>query len=439
MRVPAAGGKPVPVTRLEGDEKSHRWPRFLPGSRHFLYEVRKPVPGAGAAALSSRLIYLASLDGKEKRLVLSEGTSVAYVAPGYLLFGRAKNLMAVACDPNTLELRGEPVVLASGIEGFTAPGAPFFSASERLLVFAQNAGARTTRMVWYDRSGNELSMVGPTGDYLSVGMAPDGRTVVASRAEDPLPPDLWLFDTGVGRGIRLTRDNVPQLAPVVAPGGVRIFFSSFARGPWDIWTTTPKGMPDLKPFLESGTPKAAKDISPDGRFLLYREFNVGTLGDLKVASLEGEPAPRTFVGTADDETNGDFAPDGRSVAYVSDESGRQEVYVASFPEATRRLRVTSEGGSQPRWSRDGKELFYIHAGHLIAVPVTGGGDALAFGQGKALFALSLFVYGDTGFDVATRYDVAPDGRFLALVRTREESAEPLAVVQNWEETMKKKP
>jgi len=439
MRVPAAGGKPEPVTRMEGAEKSHRWPRFLPGGRRFLYEVRQPSPGAGAAALASRLTYLASLDGKEKRLVLSDVTSAAYVPPGHLLFGRANNLMAVACDPKTLELKGEPVVLASHIQGFTAPGAPFFSVSERLLVYSQNAGARTTRMVWFDRSGKELGTVGEAGEYLSLGMAADGRTVVASRAEEPLPPDLWLFDTGVGRGIRLTRDNVPQLAPVVAPGGQRIFFSSFSRGPWDIWTTTPKGMPDLKPFLESDTPKAAKDISPDGRFLLYREFNVGTLGDLKVAALEGDPAPRTFVATADDETAGDFSPDGRSVAYVSDESGRPEVYVASFPEPTHRLRVTSEGGSQPRWGRDGKELFYIRAGHLVAVPVTGAGDELAFGQGKTLFALPLFVYVDPGFDVATRYDVAPDGRFLALVRTREEGPEPLTVVQNWAEALKKEP
>ncbi len=383
MRVSATGGKPEPATHLEGEERSHRWPRFLPGSRRFLYEVRKPGQGAGAAALASRLTYLASLDGKEKRLVLSEVTSAAYVPPGYLLFGRTNNLMAVACDPKTLELEGEPVVLQSDIEGFTAPGAPFFSASERLLVLSQHAGARMTRMVWYDRSGKELSTVGSPGEYLSLGMAPDGRTAVAARAEEPLPPDLWLFDTGVGRGIRLTRDNVPQLSPVVAPGGQRIFFSSYARGPWNIWSTTPQGGKDLKPFLESETTKAAKDVSPDGRFLLYREFNVGTLGDLKFAALEGDPAPKTFVGTADDETNGDFSPDGRWVAYVSDESGRQEVYVASFPEAARRQRVTSEGGTQPRWSRDGKEIFYIRAGHLVAVPVTGArGDALAFGQGR---------------------------------------------------------
>ncbi len=297
---------------------------------------------SGGECLSS-LTYLASLEGKEKRLVLTDVTSPAYVPPGYLLFGRTNSLMAVACDPKTLEPRGEPVLLASGIEGFTAPGSPFFSASERLLVYSQRAGIRTTRMVWYDRSGNELATVGPAGEYLAVGMSPDGGTAVAARAEEPLPPDLWLFDTAVGRGIRLTRDNLPQLAPVVAPGGQRIFFSSYARGPWDIWTTTPKGAVDVKPFLESETVKAAKDVSPDGRFLLYREFNAGTLGDLKIASLDGDPAPRTFVGTADDETSGDFSPDGRWVAYVSDESGRPEVYVASFPDGARRLRVTSGG------------------------------------------------------------------------------------------------
>ncbi len=174
MRVPAAGGKPEPATRLEGKEMAHRWPHFLPGGRRFLYEVRQPGSGAGAAALAARLTYLASLDSNERRLVLSEDTSPIYVEPGFLLFGRANSLMAVACDPKTLQLRGEPVVLASDIEGFTAPGAPFFSATGRLLVFSQRAGARTTRMVWFDRSGKELSAVGPPAEYLSMALAPDG-------------------------------------------------------------------------------------------------------------------------------------------------------------------------------------------------------------------------------------------------------------------------
>ncbi|MGH9366919.1 MAG: protein kinase domain-containing protein [Thermoanaerobaculia bacterium] len=434
MRVAAAGGKPVPATRLESGERSHRWPRFLPGGRRFLYEVRKP---SDVNAPLSRATFVGSLDDPGTRLVLSDDTGATFASPGYLLFGRALSLMAAACDPKSLAIRGEPFVLASNVETFNAPGAPFFSVSENLLVYPSQASVSPTRMVWLDRSGKEISTVGPAGQYLSFALSADGHTAVTSQTEHSLPPDIWMFDTGVGRGIRLTRDAVAQLIPVISPDRRRIFFSAYSRGPWNLWETTPRGGPDLKTFLESETTKTANDVSPDGRYLLYREFNPGTLGDLKVVPLTGDRQPRTFVGTADDETNGDFSPDGRWVAYASDESGRKEIYAASFPDAARRLRVTSEGGSRPRWSPDGKELFYVRSGQLLAVPVGRKGDELTFGQGRPLFALPLFSEGDPGFDVVTRYDVAPDGRFLALLRAREEAPDPLVVVLNWAEPLKK--
>src|SRR5262249_38120786 len=384
MRVAATGGKPQRVLPLEGDERSHRWPRFLPGGRRFLFEVRRPNPTAGAPMV--RATFVGSLDSQEKQQVLSADTSLAYVPPGYLLFGRAKNLMVVACDPKTLEPRGEPLVLASGVGDFPAPGSPFFSVTENLIVF-WTTGNPLTRLVWLDRSGREMSTIGDPGSSLSFALTRDGRTAVASLAQDPMPPDLWLIDAGVGRGIRLTRDAMPQLIPVISPDGRRIFFSAYSRAPWDIWETSPQAGAEMKPFLESEMTKTANDISPDGRWLLYREFSPATLGDLKVVALEGERKPRTLVGTVDDETNGTFSSDGRWIAYTSDESGRKEVSAASFPDAAQRLRVTTEGGSQPRWSRDGKELFYIASGQLVAVPVESKGDQLIFGQHRPLFRL----------------------------------------------------
>jgi len=436
MRVPAAGGKAVPATRLEPDEISYRWPRFLPGGRRFLYELRRRIPGESAPSMGVRATFVGSLDSPEKSLVLSDDRSASYASPGYLLFARAKSLMAVACDPTSLAIRGEPAVLASSVEGFIAPGSPFFSVSEKLLVYSPRIGARPAQMTWLDRSGKEVSRVGPAGDFFSFALSADGLAAFASASEGQSPPDLWTYDTGMGRGIRLTRDAAPQLVPVVSPDGRRIFFSAYFRGPWDLWEATTKGELEPKPFLESEATKTANDVSPDGRYLLYREFNPGTLGDLKVVPLEGERKPRTFVGTADEETNGDFSPDGRWVAYTSDASGRREVYVASFPDPVRRFRVTSEGGSQPRWSRDGKELFYVRSGQLLAVPVGRNGDDLAFGQDRALFRLPLFTFGDSGFDAITRYDVAPDGRFLALLRT-DEAPDPLVVVLNWAEALKR--
>jgi Tol biopolymer transport system component len=425
MRVAAAGGTPEPATSLETVETSHRWPRFLPGSRRFLYESLSPQ--------YTRATYVASLDDKQRRQVLAEDVGVTYASPGYLLFRRADDLMAAACDPDSLALREEPAVLAPDIRGANAPGSPFFSVSENLLVYSPSA-SRPTRIVWLDRSGKELATVGSAGNLFTFALSTDGRSAVVSQGG---PPSLWRLDTGTGRAIRLTGAGSPQLQPVVSPDGRRTFVSVNPRGPWDLWEIGPGGERGSKAFLESETTLTANDISPDGLHLLYREFTPGTLGDLKFVALTGEPKPRTFVGTADDETNGDFSPDGRWVAYASDEPGRKEVYVASFPDPSRRYRVSTEGGSQPRWSRDGRELFFVGSGQLMAVSVERKGDDLSFGQSRPLFPLRLFAFADSGFDAITRYDVAPDGRFMAIVRTHDEAPDSLSVILNWAELLKK--
>ena len=167
------------------------------------------------------------------------------------------------------------------------------------------------------------------------------------------------------------------------------------------------GGKDPKPFLESETTNTCYDISPDGRWLLYREFNPGTRGDLKYVALEGDRTPHTYIATADDETHGAFSPDGNWVAYVSDDSGRKEVYVASFPDPVRRFRVSSGGAMQPRWSRDGKELYYIQASQMMASVVGRHGDDLTFGQGQPLFTLAFFARMNPGFDLIAPYDVTP--------------------------------
>jgi Tol biopolymer transport system component len=436
MRVSADGGTPVAATRLDraAGERAHRWPRFLPDGRRFLYEVRKPSSDPGAPAMVSTA-FMTALDGREKRLVLTDATSVTYAPPGYLLFRRANTLMAVPCDPKSLTLRGDPVVLAGDLEGFAATGMSLFSVLENSLVYSPRVGLNRSRLVWLDRTGKELSNVGPAERFVHFALSFDGRTAVVAQIEEPLPPDLWSFDAGVGRAIRLTRDAVAQVIPVFSPDG-RVFYASFSTGPWDIWEMTPQGR-DVKLFLESESTKSPNDVSPDGRWLLYREFNPGARGDLKLVALTGERRPRTYLATSDDEGNGDFSPDGQWVAYVSDESGRREVYAASLPEPARRFRVSTGGGTQPRWSRDGKELFYVQGGKLMAAPVGRQGEDLTFGESRALFPIPLFALVDPGFDLVTRYDVAPDGRFLALLRSGEEEDTPLVLVQNWQETLKK--
>jgi Tol biopolymer transport system component len=297
--------------------------------------------------------------------------------------------------------------------------------------------ATLASMVWLDRSGKHVATPGPPARYSNVALSPDGRLAAVTQADEPLPPDLWLFDTGVGRGIRLTRDSFAQLAAVFSADGRHIFYSAYSAGPFDLFQMPLQGVREPAPLLRTKTTKTPNDASPDGRYLLYREFNPGTRGDLKIVSLDGDPTPRVFIATADDETNGDFSPDGRWVAYASDESGHKEVYVASFPDPARRFRVSADGGSQPRWSRDGKELFYVRSGQLLACAVDRKGDELTFGESRPLFPLPLFWSIDTASDIITRYDVAPDGRFFALLRAGDEEPKPLTLVLNWAETLKK--
>ena len=436
MRVSVAGGTPVAATRLDraGDETAHRWPHFLPDGRRFLYEIRKAGP-ENAPLAGPRAIFVGSLDGDEKREIFPEGTSAAYVSPGYLLFRRAGHLMAAGFDLKSLTVTGAPVILARDIEGFGGTGTSVFSVSADVLVYSPRVGGTPARMVRLDRSGREVATIGPPGQIIHPAISPDGRSVVAAQIaaqiEDPVPPDLWLYDTTIGRGMRLTHDAAPQLAPVFSSDSRRVFFSAWSSAAWDIWQMTLPNGKDIKPFLESGSTKVANDVSPDGEYLLYREFEPATRGDLKVIPLHGDGQVRTYLASAADETNGDFSPDGRWVAYASDETGRREIYVASFPDPARRLRVSTEGGAQPRWSRDGKELFYVRAGELVAAPVGPQGDGLTFGEGRALFPLPLLAMNDPGFDQFARYDVTPDGGFLALLRVGEPIPTPLVLINNW--------
>ncbi len=441
MRVPAAGGTPpVPATELDKSksETSHRWPFFLPGGKRFLYMARSPDPKSPLDVRN--VVLVASLDGKERREVIPSAlgaTRTVYTPPGFLLFRRGTNLMALAFDLDRLQTSGEPLLVAKDVQGFVATGLSIFSATPDLLVYSTRVTDFPSRMVLLDRSGKELSTVMAGGMLINLALAADGRTVAVSRVEDPFPPDLWLSDIAVAREIRLTRDAVPQVAPVFHPDGKRLFYSAIANGPWAIWEMPLPGGKDAKPFLESETTKTSTDISPDGRYLMFREYNSGTRGDLKYVALEGDRTERTYIATADDETHATFSPDGRWVAYVSDDSGRKEIYVAAFPDPARRFRVSSAGGMQPRWSRDGKELYYIQADQLMASSVAQKGDDLVFSQAQPVFKLYFYTRMNPGFDLVSPYAVTPDGKFVAFVRSSKEVTPPLVVVQNWREGLKK--
>ncbi|HEV8230947.1 MAG TPA: protein kinase [Thermoanaerobaculia bacterium] len=433
MRIPAAGGKPVAVTRLEEGEVEHSWPWFLPDGRRFLYRAR-------FFEAERNALFLASLDSKERRLVLQIDSDVAYSPSGHILFRRGDRLMSARFNAGEGRIEGEPVELAQSVEHNPFTGKTVFSVSENLLAYAHRSELRLSRLAWFDRTGRELGELGPPAMYVGPTLSPDGRKVAVSLIERlTIPPDVWIYDTALRTGTRLTRGRLVELMPVFSPDGRRVAFASIRKGPWDLHEISTAAGGEEKTLLESENSKWPTDFSPDGRFLLFREFDRETLGDLKLLPLSGEPRPRDFMATRYKEESGDFSPDGRWVAYASDESGRMEIYVSSFAEAGRRYRVSSGGGGYPRWSHDGRELFYLVGGKtMTAVSVRLEGPDLAFGSPLPLFDVRVQMLVDSHFR-PSKYDVSADGRFLIAVRASDEPPPPLVLVLNWAEALKPRP
>jgi Tol biopolymer transport system component len=270
--------------------------------------------------------------------------------------------------------------------------------------------------------------------YVSPRLSPDGRQLaVAAMEQGAVPPDIWVFDTRLGTGTRVPMP-FPDLNPVFSPDAKRIFFGNSGEGRWNIYQRDVAGTAKPTPLIPPTRPRWDRDVSPDGSVLLYEELSDTTRGDLKLVSLTGEPRPRDFIASPFQDDEGTFSPDGRRVAYVSDESGRKEVFVASFPDPSQRIRISSDGGTQPRWRRDGRELYFVSKGETIMAvpfdPATGAPTAPPARLFDAPFSHAF------GSHVPLRYDVAPDGRFLIIVRASKDPLPPLVLVLNWQAELK---
>ncbi|MFN2386830.1 MAG: protein kinase [Thermoanaerobaculia bacterium] len=305
-RVSSSGGKPAAVTRLDekGGEVTHRWPLFLPDGRRFLYSARLAERARGG-------IYAGSLDSDEKTFVLDADGNMAF-ASGHLLFLRGGRLLAAPFDPRTLAIAGQPLPVAERVEHFPPTGGSIFSASGSLLAYSPQGEGRLSRLVWLDRTGQELGTVGPPGTYPNARLSPDG-TRVALSLMDPrysTAPKLWIYETTRGTGTQLTYGVGVDLWPVWSPDGGRLVFSSSRKAQWDLYEKGLRERDEERLLLESGNNKFPNGFSRDGRFLLYEEFNSRTNRDIKVLPLDGDRRPRAFVATPFEERNAQFSPDG---------------------------------------------------------------------------------------------------------------------------------
>jgi Tol biopolymer transport system component len=425
VRVSATGGEPVAVTppRQPGIEN---FPEFLPDGRHFLYHLRQ-IPQAG--------VYVGRIDGGETRRLLASDSPAVYAPSGQLLFIRQDTLFAQNFDLVRLELTGDPYTVARGALNGTVS-----ASAGGAVAYRPGGGVGPTaprHLIWFDRSGREIENAGDPvhSGWTTPEMSPDGRRVAMMRTVSG-NSDVWLFDLRRRVLSRLTSDAAPDVNPIWSPDGTRIVFSSGRTGVADLWETSATGVGREAPLLATGQSKdagkGAADFSRDGRFVLYNTVTPNTLADIWALPMAGDRTPFPVVETKATEHHGQFSPDGKWIAYQSDESGREEVYLHPFPGPGARSLISTNGGVQVRWRRDGKELFYVALdGRLMAVPIQLAADGRTFEAGApvALFLTRLF--GIQGLNMRQQYMPSPDGQRF-LVDTVTESVEsPITVILNW--------
>jgi Tol biopolymer transport system component len=422
FRVPASGGAVAPVTALDAaaQETSHRWPRFLPDGKRFLFMSRKPKPPGRLA------VEAASVDGGP-RTRLVESSTGGVVARGRLYFVRETTLLAQAFDSRTLAVSGEPVPVAEDVwRNLNTDGLTAFSVAEDGTLAYRRGGLVKSQLTWLDRQGQPHGTVGPPAILGDMHLSPDDRRVLAD-ITDPVRDTsaLFVLDTATGTTTRVTLGAGNQSTGIYSPDGRSIVFSWDAEGAYDLYRREVGTGGEPSPLLVSSVWKFPESWSPDGRFLSYTQSEPGKPRDIWILPMTGNAAPFPFAQTAAEEWGSAFSPDGRFLAYVSDESGRSEVLIRTFPSSAAKWQVSTSGGASPVWRRDGKELFYLAPGRtLVAAPIRSAAGGLEPGTGRPLFHnASLRLATVAG---ATPYAATADGqRFLAIVTVGEAESSPI--------------
>lgn len=431
-KVSASGGVSSPVVGPKDGDAGYSvgWPAFLPDGEHFLYF--RFATGGG-----SKELMLTSLDGKEppKKLLDAESL-VQYVSPGFLIYVRENSLLAQPFDLKSLKPTGEPVPLAEQLTSSSNGLADFSASSQGTLVY-RSGETSSRRLVWVDRTGKEIADEGDKAIYTNPVVSPDGAHL-AFVIQDPQSgnTDVWVRDLKRGVSTRLTFDPAGDGNPAWSPDGKQIAFSS-SRGEGNgIYLKDASGAGSVEQVLKSDVSISPQSWSRDGRWLLCNQQNENTAFDVVAVQMTGDERGKVvpFVHSKFFDIRPSFSPDGNWVVYESWESGRPEVYVQPFPGPGGKWQISAEGGSEPWWSADGKEIFYLSAASkLMAVPVATA-PAFSVGTPKPLFDTHL-----VNIIGRNRWFPAPDGqRFLMLEPESSIQSRPMTVVFNWPETLKQR-
>ena len=373
-RIASTGGKAEPVTSYDPKtETTHRWPVFLPDGKHFLYLARVRTKGTAEAGH----LMLGSLGSPDARLLIDDATNALYAAPGYLLYGRAANLYAWRFDLKSLELVGQPAPIIPDKLSFWEPKnfIPFTVSNDGTLIYLPDA-SRPSEMRWYDRQGRMLGTLGAPGYTFSCRVSPDGRKVVSVRGESPTAPrDLWIRDLEFNRSYRLTQQSGLYGLPIWAPDSSRLAFLAQPGGVPDLYLMTLGAGAEMRPVFASNTWKTLGSFTPDGMHLLFASQDPETNEDILEIPVDGGGDPKIILRTPFAETEPQASPDGRRMAYVSDQSGRPEVYLRNLEGEPGQWQISTDGGLLPIWRSDGRELVYASGeGYVMSVSLQPGPD-----------------------------------------------------------------
>jgi Tol biopolymer transport system component len=421
MRVSAAGGQPRETLPLKEGDTSYRWPSFLPDGRSFLFYSRGPAGRRG--------IYLGSLDSTATTRLLETAGNGIYAPPGRLLTVQGGALLAYPFDLSARRIVGVPVQIADGVGASSTNFGAFSSSSTGMLVYGPSL-AVASQLTWFDRSGNRVGEVMERGDYVHFSLAPDDARLIVSRTNVSTDtPDLWVMDLARRVPNRFTFDAANDTSPVWSPSGSRIVFRSDRHGGNFIYEASSSNDQSAA-RLSMADAIRPTDWSPDGRFLVYHTSSASTGSfDIMLLSM-ADKTITPLAQTPFNEIDASFSPDGRFIAYASDESGPLQVYVQPFPPTGVRWLISDAGGSEPRWRKDGNELFYVSLDRKLMSVVLEHADPSHAAAPRALFGAN---FASAANPFRGSYDNTADGqRFLVNVLPTDSAAlPPLTVIVNW--------
>jgi Tol biopolymer transport system component len=425
LKISGSGGTPTPVTKLDASrvETGHLWPSFLPDGEHFLYYVR-------SAKREFEGIRVGSLEGGDGKFLMNADSGAVFVPPRHVLFMRGGALQVQEFDTKQLSLVGEPVLMAEKVGMNTAYYYGAFTASANGMIAYRSGASASRDLSWIDRGGVRGDPAVPSANYIDPELSPDGRRVAVALGDTlASKSEIWIVDLSRSVSSKLTFGQSDAVTPVWSPDGQYVYFASGGGRFLDIYRKTADGSGEEELVFKSEVDKYLTDVTPDGAFILFDTGTAVGASDMWKVSPRQDASPEPLLKTSFQEGQGRVSGDGKWLAYVSDESGLPQVYIRSFPQLGGKWQVSARGGAQPRWRRDGKEIYYLGIdGSLQAVPLEVQGASLQIGAASQLFTRSLNL-----FSMRNHYTPSGDGqRFFFTLNSNNSGPVPMTVLVNWD-------